>query len=193
MSAASDDGKVRWRAAGLILGDESGLLARDRDDATLQVAIEGAFEGFRSNATGRPAGSVRSCVRGPTEALERLSSAERFDDDESTEAVDAPESETIPFDASEVWLKATEALEDTFEAAADAEDANYAAGASRAAASDAKGAARAIYSAAQADGDWEAFATEFEVRLAGALSSARAAEDFSMYVVRDCSRGRGRL
>ena len=140
-SAASDYGKTRWGVAGLILGDMATLLASDRDDATLQVAMERAFEAFRSNA-GAATLSAFDSAHEANDTLELVSTVERFGSDESVEVVEVPEPEPVAFDASEAWLKAIEALEEALEAVGDAEDAKdaavAAAGASRGAVSAAR-------------------------------------------------------
>ena len=181
--AASYYGWIRWRAAGLIFNDESILEPSDVGDATLQVAIERALEALRASAE-RDTLAVFDLAHEATEAAARLSAAQRSYGDESNEAVEAAEPEAAPFDASEAWLKATEAREDAVEAAEDAEDARDAAraafDASQAAATDARGAAGAIPIAAQGNGDWEAMTTGTQAHLAAAQSSARAAEDFAM-------------
>ena len=182
-SAASDYGKTRWGTAGLIVGDMSTLLASDRDDVTLQVAIERAFEAFLSDAGAGTLAAFDSAHEA-AHALELVSSVERFGGDESVEAVEVPEPEPVVFDASEAWLKAIAALEEALEAAGDAEDAKDAAVAaaagSRGAASAARDAASQTYRAARRDGDWEALISDFEAQLAAARSGVQAAEGFAV-------------
>ena len=186
-SAASDYGKTRWGTAGLIVGDMSSLSAGYyRDDTTLQVAIERAFEAFGSNA-GADTLAAFDSAHEATDTLELASSVERLGGDEPVEAVEVPESEPVVFDASEAWLMAIEALDEALEAVGDAEDAKDAAVAaaagSRGAASEARGAASQIYSAARGDGDWEALISDFEAQLAAARSGVRAAEGFAVEAV----------
>ena len=115
-SAASDYGKTRWGTAGLIVGDMSSLLASDRDDVTLQVAIERAFEAFRSNA-GADTLAAFDSAQEATDTLELVSSVDRFGVDEPVEAGEVAAPEPVVFDASEAWLMAIEALEEALEAA----------------------------------------------------------------------------
>ena len=187
--AASVYGRVRWRAAGLLFGDESSVRPGDWEDATLQVALERALEAFRANAVADTLAAF-DLAHQATEAVVRLNAAASLDADESDQAersdqvVDTAESDAVPFDASKAWLKATEALQDAVAAAEKAEDAREAAvSASRAAGAavgDAEDAAAAIYQAAQVDGDWEAMITGVEARIAEARSAAQAAGDFAL-------------
>ena len=182
-SAKRDYAKTRWVVAGLILGDVSPLSAGYyRDDPTLQVAIERAFEAFNSNA-GADTLAAFDSAHEATETLELVNSVERAGGDEPVEAVEAPEPEPAVFDASQGWLMAIEAVEEALEAAADAKDASDAAAAatnaSRGAVSDADDAASQIYFAARRDGDWEILIGDFEAQLSAARSGVQAAEDFT--------------
>ena len=183
-SAKRDYAKTRWIVAGLILGDVSRLSAAYdySDDATLQVAIERAFEAFSSNA-GADTLAAFDAAHEATETLELAKSIKRSGGDEPVEAVEAPEPEPAVFDASQGWLIAIEAVEEALEAAADAKDASDAAAAatnaSRRAVGDADDAASQIYFAARRDGDWEALIGDFEAQLAAARSAMQAAEDFT--------------
>ena len=183
-SAKRDYAKTRWVGAGLILGDVSSLsVVYDYgDDATLQVAIERAFEAFSSIA-GTDTLAAFDSAHQATEALELANSAERSGGDEPVETVEAPEPEPAVFDASQGWLIAIEAVEGALQAAADAKDASDAAAAatnaSRRAVGDADDAASQIYFAARRDGDWEALIDDFEAQLAAARSGLQAAEDFT--------------
>jgi len=182
-SAKRDYAKTRWVVAGLILGDVSPLSAGYyRDDPTLQVAIERAFEAFSSNAGADTLAAFDSAHQA-TETVKLVNSAERSGGDEPVEAVGVPEPEPAVFDASQGWLMAIEAVEEALEAAADAKDASDAAAAaadaSRGAVGDAEDAASQIYSAARRDGDWETLIGDFEAQLAAARSGMRAAEDFT--------------
>ena len=158
-------GRVRWKSAGLIVGDESSLQAGDREDATLQVARERAVEAFRAGAAADTLEAIDLAYEA-TETAAHLSAAALSDaTDESDQPVpEAPDSGAAPFEASEGWIVATEALQDVVEAAEEAEDARKAASAAvraaRAAVGDAEGSATAIYEAAHADGNWEAMITD---------------------------------
>ena len=183
-SAKHDYAKTRWIVAGLILGDMSPLSAAYDygDDATLQVAIERAFEAFSSNA-GADTLAAFDTAHEATEALEIAKSIKRSGGDEPVEAVEVPEPEPAVFDASQGWLMAIEAVEEALEAAADAKDASDAAAAatnaSRGAVGDADDAASQIYFAARRDGDWETLIGDFEAQLAAARSGMQAAEYFT--------------
>ena len=179
---ASVYGRVRWRSAGLIVGDESSLQAGDWEDATLQVARERAVEAFRAGAAADTLAAIDLAYEA-TETAAHLSAAALSDVDESDQPVEAPDSGASLFEASEGWLVATEALQDAVEAAEEAEDARKAASAAvkaaRAAVGDAEGSAIAIYEAAHADGNWVAMITDVEVHMTTARSAAEDAGDFS--------------
>ena len=184
-SAKRGYGRARWGTAGLVLGDVSRLSAvyDYGDDATLQVAIERAFEAFSSNA-GADTLAAFDAAREATATLELVRGVERSGGDEPVEAVEIPEPEPAVFDASQGWLMAIEAVEEALEAAADAENAMdaaaVAADASRGAVSDAKDAASEIYGTARlVDGDWESLIGDFKAQSAAARSGVQAAERFT--------------
>ena len=184
-SAKRDYGRARWGTAGLVLGDVSRLSAvyDYGDDATLQVAIERAFEAFSSNASADTLAAFDSAHEA-TATLELVRGIERSGGDEPVEAVEIPEPEPAVFDASQGWLMAIEAVQEALEAAADAENAMdaaaVAADASRGAVSDAKNAASEIYRTARlVDGDWESLIGDFKAQSAAARSGVQAAERFT--------------
>ena len=178
-----DYGQVRWRAAGLLLGDESDLLDRGQEDSTLQVAIERAREAYHASATPHTLAAF-DLANEATETAERLSTAELSADDLSSQAVEAPELEPDAVDASEAWLRATEALQDALEGVEDADraldDTSAAADGAWAANNEAEDAASAIYRAAQGDGDWEASIRDIEAHLEVSRSRAEAVRGFAM-------------
>lgn len=178
-----DYGRVRWHAAALIFSDESTLLGGGLDDSTLQVAIERAREAYRANAAPHTL-AVLDYAHQATETAAHSSAHERYEGDQSGPAVEAPEPELVPFDASEAWLRATEALQDALNGVEDAEvasnDTSRAAAAAQAAKNEAEDAAWAIYRAAFFDGEWEALIRDVEAHLAAARSGAEAAEEFAM-------------
>ena len=180
--AARGYGQIRWHAAGLIFSDESSPLGRGLEDATLQVALERAFEAYRSIAAADTVAAF-DLAHEATENAMHLYAVAYSDSDEPAPPVEAPESESVAFDASEAWLRATEALQDTIKRAETAErakdEAAAATAASRAAKTEAEDAAWAIYSAAQDDGDWEALIRDAHTNMAVALSGAEAVEGFA--------------
>ena len=190
--ATADYAAIRWRAAGLIFSDEAVFLGGGVEDTTLQVALERAFEAYRAGAASHTLASF-GLAHDATDTATRLHAAAYSDSDESTQVVEATESdaapsEAAPLDASEAWLRATEAFEDILEAAEDAEDAqkatSAAAAAARVAVTEARDAARAIYrSAAQADGGWEAIATDIKAHSMAALSAVEATAGFAAEIV----------
>lgn len=181
--AAGDYGTIRWRAAGLIFSNEAIVLGGGVEDSTLQVALDRAFEAYRVAASADTVAAF-DFAHEATETAARLTAAAYSDSDEPAQAVEAPEPEPAPLDASQAWFKATEALQDAVEAAQDAEAARDATGtaasAAQAAAGDARDAAWAIYRAAQADGDWEAITTDTQAHVAAARSGAEAAASFAI-------------
>ena len=183
VSSTRDYAPLRWRAAGLISSDEPDLSGGGLEDSTLQVAIERAREAFRAGAAPHTLAALDLAYEA-TETVARSSAEERSEGDQSAPAVEAPEPEAVPFDASEAWLRATEALQDALNGVLDTEsandDASAAAAAAQAAKNEAKDAARAIYRAAFFDGVWEALIGDIEAHLAAVLSGAEAAEEFAM-------------
>ena len=173
-----DYGRVRWHAAGLISSDEPELLGGGLEDSTLQVAIERAREAFRTGAAPHTLAAL-DLAHEATEIVARSSADERSEGDQSGRAAEVPEPDPVPFDASEAWLRATQALRDVPNGVSDAEsasdDASAAAAAAQAATNQAEDAAWAIYSAAFFDGGWEALIGDIEAHLAAALSGAEAA------------------
>ena len=184
--AAGDYGKIRWRAAGLIFGNEAVVLGGGAEDSTLQVALDRAFEAYRVAASADTVAAF-DFAHEATETAARLTAAAYSDIDEPAQGAEAPEPEPAPLDPSEAWLKAAEALQDAVEAAQDAEDAKDATGtaasAAQAAAGDAKDAARAIYRSAQADGDWQAMTADTRAHVAAARSAAEAAAGFAIEAI----------
>ena len=180
--AAGDYGKIRWRAAGLIFGNEAIALGGGVEDSTLQVALDRAFEAYRVAATADTVAAF-DFAQESAETAAQLTAVAYSDSDEPAQGVEAPDPEAAPLEVSEAWFRATEALQDAVEAAQDAEDAqdatSAAASASQAAAGDAKDAAWAIYRAAQADGDWESITADTRAHVAAARSAAEAAAGFA--------------
>ena len=181
--AAGDYGKIRWRAAGLIFSYEAIVPGGGVEDATLQVALDRAVEAYRAGAAADTVAAF-DFAHEATETATRVSAVANSDSDEPAQAVEAPESESAPLDASRGWFKATEALHDAVEAAKDAEDAAdatmAAVAAARTAAGDAEDAARAISRAAQGDGDWEAMTTDIQAHLTAARSAAETTASFTV-------------
>ena len=181
--ATRDYGQVRWHAAALIFSNEPTLLGGGLDDSTLPVAIERARDAYLANAAPHTLTAL-DFAHEATEAAAYSSSHERSDSDRSGPAVEALEPDPVPFDASEAWLRATEALQDALNGVEDAEiarnDTSRAAAAAQAAKNEAEDAAWAIYRAAFFDGEWEALIHDFEAHLAAARSGAEAAEEFAM-------------
>ena len=180
--AAGDYGKIRWRAAGLIFGNEAIVLGGGVEDSTLQVALDRAFEAYRVAASADAVASF-DFAHEATETAAQLTAVAYSDSDEAAQVVEAPESEEAPLEVSEAWYRATEALHDAVETAQDAEDAqeatSAAALAAQAAAGDAEDAAWAIYRAAQGDGDWESITADTRAHVAAARSAAEAAAGFA--------------
>ena len=178
-----DYGQVRWHAAALTFGDEPTLLGGGLEDSTLQVAIERAREAYRANAAPHTLAAL-DYAHEATEMAARSSTDERSGGDQSGPAVEASEPDPVPFDASEAWLRATEALQDALNGVEDAEiasdDTSRAAAAAQAAKNEAEDAAWAIYRAAFFDGEWEALILDVEAHLAEVQSGAEAAEEFAM-------------
>ena len=178
-----DYGQVRWHAAGLISSDEPDLLGGGLEDSTLQVAIERAREAFRAGAAPHTLAALDLAYEA-TEIVARSSADERSEGDQSGQAAEVPEPDPVPFDASEAWLRATQALRHAPNGVSDAEsasdDASAAAAAAQAATNQTEDAAWAIYRAAFFDGGWEALIGDIEAHLAAALSGAEAAEEFAM-------------
>ena len=181
--ATGDYAKIRWGAAGLIFSDEAVHLGGGVEDSTLQVALDRAFEAYRAGAAADTVTAFDFAYEA-TETAARLYAVAYSDSDEPAPPVEAPESEAAPLEASGAWFQATEALQDAIEAAKDAEDAQHATSAAAAAVSAARGdaedAAWAIYRAAQADGDWEAIASDARAHLEAARSAAEAAAGFAI-------------
>ena len=146
------------------------------------MALERAFEAYRSIAAADTVAAF-DLAHEATENAMHLYAVAYSDSDEPAPPVEAPESESVAFDASEAWLRATEALQDTIKGAETAErakdEAAAATAASRAAKTEAEDAAWAIYSAAQDDGDWEALIRDAHTNMAVALSGAEAVEGFT--------------
>ena len=180
--AAGDYGKIRWRAAGLIFGNEATDLGGEVEDSTLQVALDRAFEAYRVAATADTVAAF-DFAHEATETAAQLTAAAYSDNDEPDQVVEAPEPAAAPLDSSQAWFRATEALHDAVKAAEDAEAAKDATSAAvalaRAAAGGAKDAAWAIYLAAQGDGGWEAIAADTQAHVATARSAAEAASGFA--------------
>ncbi len=181
--SARDYGQVRWHAAALIFSDEPTLLGGGLEDSTLQVAIERAREAYRANAAPHTLAAF-DYAHEATEAAAHSSTDERSGGDQSGPAVEASEPDPVPFDASEAWLRATEALQDALNGVEDADiashDTSRAAAAAQAAKNEAEDAAWAIYRAAFFDGEWEALIRDIEAHLAAARSGAQDAEEFAM-------------
>ena len=175
-----DYGQIRWHAAGLISSDEPELLGSGLEDSTLQVAIERAREAFRAGAAPHTL-AVLNLAHEATEIVARSSADERSEGDQSGRAAEVPEPDPGPFDASEAWLRATQALRHAPNGVEDAESASddtskaAAAAAAQAATNQAEDAAWAIYRATFFDGGWEALIGDIEAHLAAALSGAEAA------------------
>ena len=193
-----DYGQVRWHAAALIFSDEPTLLGGGLEDSTPQVAIERAREAYRANAAPHTLAAL-DYAHEATEIAARSSTDERSEGDQSGPAIEAPEPDPAPFDASEAWLRATEALQDALNGVEDAEVASdntsKAAAAAQAAKNEAEDAAWAIYRAAFFDGEWEALIRDVEAHLAAAAAGAmsihrnvtevaRAVEEAAWYVAR---------
>ena len=180
--ATRDYGQVRWHAAGLIFGDESNLLG-GLEDSTLQVAIERARDAYHANAAAHTMAAL-DFAHEATEARAHSSTDERSDSEQSAPTVDASEPDPAPLDASEAWLRATEALQEALNGVEDAQiardDTSRAVAAARAAWNEVEDATRAIYRAAFFDGEWEALTRDVEVHLAAAQSGAEAAQEFAM-------------
>ncbi|MYA16788.1 MAG: hypothetical protein F4Z28_08465 [Gammaproteobacteria bacterium] len=172
-------GHARSLAAGLFDG-ESTLLVGDPRDATLQVALERAFEAFLASA-GADTLAVLDLAQKATETAQQPRPARPSEDEESNPSAEVAESEPAPVDPSEAWFEATEALEDAIKAAEKAAVANDAAEASAAAShnavADAKDAAWAIVRATELDGVWEAMIADIDSHLQTALSAVRTGED----------------
>ena len=183
VSATRDYGQVRWHAAALIFSDESNPLGGGLEDSTSQVAIERAREAYRAHAASHTLAALDYAPEA-TEAAARSSTDGRSEGDQSGPAVEVPEPDAVPFDASEAWLRAAEALQDALNGVEDAQiasdDTSKAAAATQAAKNEAEDAAWAIYRAAFFDGEWEALIRDVEAHLAAARSGARAAEEFAM-------------
>lgn len=175
--AANRHGTFRWWAAGLIFSNESKLLGDDTEDSTLMVAIGRARDAHRSQAAADTLAAF-DVAHEATAAVARLNATENSDD-ESGQPGEAPESDAAAFEASEAWLKATEALQDTIKHAEAAQrardDAAAAAAVTRAATSEAQDAASAIYHAAVDDGDWKALISDAQAQVAVAVAGAETA------------------
>ena len=180
--ATRDYGQVRWHAAGLIVSDESDLLG-GLENSTLQVAIERARDAYRANAAPHTLAALDDAHRA-TETAAHTSIDERSDSEQSAPAVDSPEPDPAPFDASEAWLRATEALQEALNGVEDSQvasdDTSRAVAAARAAWNEAEDAAWAIYRAAFFDGEWEALIRDVEAHLAAAQSGTDVAEEFAI-------------
>ena len=178
-----DYGQVRWHAAALVFSDEPNLLGGGLEDSTLQVAIERAREAYLANAAPHTLAAL-DYAHEATETAAHSSTQVRSDSDQSSPAVEASQPDPVPFDASEAWLRATEALQDALNGVEDAQiasdDTSKAAAAAQAAKNEAEDAAWAIYRAAFFDGEWEALIRDVEAHLAAARSGAEAAEEFAM-------------
>ncbi len=172
-------GHARSLAAGLIDG-ESTLLVGGPHDATLQVALERAFEAFLASA-GADTLAVLDLAQKATETAQQPRSAAGSEDEEPNPSAEVAESEPASVDPSEAWFRATEALEDAIKAAEEAaaadDAAKAAAAASHDAVADAKDAAWAISRATEFDGVWEAMIADIDFHLKTALSAVRTAED----------------
>ena len=118
-----DYGQVRWHAAGLISSDEPDLLGGGLEDSTLQVAIERAREAFRAGAAPHTLAALDLAYEA-TEIVARSSADERSEGDQSGQAAEVPEPDPVPFDASEAWLRATQALRHAPNGVSDAESAS---------------------------------------------------------------------
>ena len=163
------------------------------EDSTLQVAVERAREAYRSRAATDTLAAFDVAYEA-TAAVARLNAAENSDDDESGQVVEAPESAVAAFDASEAWLRATEALQDTIKNAEAAQrardDAAAAAAVTGAATNEAEDAATAIYRAALGDGDWKALINDARARVAVALAGAEAAESAATQALKAAATAR---
>ena len=180
--ATRDYGQVRWHAAALIFSNESNLLG-GLEDSTLQVAIERARDAYRANAAAHTLAALEFAYEA-TKAAAHSSTDKRSGIEQSGPAVDAPEPDPGPLDASEAWLRAAEALQDALNGVEDAQiardDTSRAVAAAQVAKNEAEDAAWAIYRAAFFDGEWEALIRDVEAHLAAARSDAEATEEFAM-------------